>query len=552
MRRAPLRSHLQNTRIVFCLDLHWGGRVYRVATEPTDLNREDGSVVHYHDGLSEPDFRDETDRDGTQENAGQPLSVRLDGVDVAERVSRGHRLEAARGYLFVVFIDQQTNRSVQTYAERFPLLTGRLSRPSYADPELPVSALDFTLLDEPGEDSSTLIDPEAAISDKTWNGAPAASKGKVYPTIIGTPGVFNRASGSASTTSGSPAYVIATSSGNATKLLAAGHEVVASTVTVFDDDSASESFSVTMETDGLGRLVAVLDVSGASTISRTSTQYWLCWNGGGGMPSLLSSGAMTGLGDVCAWALTRTSIPVDLEAWVAEGAVLDRVPISTYINEPTLSPWSFVSRLLDDLFVEVRPGPLGLYPMGRLLDTDMAEGLALIVEGPEMEPVGPMVGQTELADVINAVTIRFAPRAKTGDYKRTLTVTPEPNADNDEEFSDEYAVMSVNRWSTDPGQPVIQSETLTLAHIYDDSGAALIARERVRVQGMGYSVRPYRADRRFGWLRAGDQFRLESPSLHQTFLVTLLAKVWNGTGWSMTLAFDEDPIRQSSLKKTGT
>jgi hypothetical protein len=178
----------------------------------------------------------------------------------------------------------------------------------------------------------------------------------------------------------------------------------------------------------------------------------------------------------------------------------------------------------------------------------MAEGLQTIAEGPECEPVGPVTIQTQLADVVNEVTIRFAPRAKTGDFRRTITIGPEPEADDDESFPDEYAIISANRWSTDPASPVIAAESLELPHIYDDTTAALIATEMIRTQGLGYATRPYVLDVRLGWLMPGAQIRLESSSLHRTYLATVLSRRWTGTSWAVIFALDEDPIRDSSLK----
>ena len=109
-------------------------------------------------------------------------------------------------------------------------------------------------------------------------------------------------------------------------------------------------------------------------------------------------------------------------------------------------------------------------------------------------------------------------------------------------------MISANRWSTDPQAPIIQSETLTLSHVYDETTASLIARERVRALGLGYSTRPYLADVRMGWLMPGDQFKLDSDSLHRSFFVTVMSKTWTGIQWAFVVALDEDPVRISSLK----
>jgi len=552
MPRYPSSGDMANAVLVWCLDLQWGGRTYRTATEMVDLTMPDGSVVFYTDGMSEPDVVDEVSREGVHESDTVPLFVLLDGVDVAERVARGYRLEQARGELFAVYVDEQTGVPLQAHAERYRYLTGRLSRPVYADPSRTAGFLSFTLEDTPADDSVTLLNESAVINDTTHPSAPSEMAGKVYPVVIGTPGVFRKSDGTESTTSGSPAYPILThgSPSHYEHLLIAGHEVVAETVTVFDADRASDTFTVQEAVDGLGRVYSYVDIHSGS-IDRSSAEYWVCWNDGGGLPDPFAAGALSGVGSVCAWALLRSSREVDIPRWLIESGTLDRVAVATFINTPTLTPLSFVTRLLEPFGTEIRSGPDGLYPQPRLLNTPNAEGLRLLIEGPDLEPAGPLVTQTQLSDVINRCTIRFAPRARTGDYKRTLTVQADPDPDDPEVFSDEYAKISVNRWTASTAARREQSEVLELDWLYDEAGAGLIARERIQVNGLGYAERPYTAHRNFGWLRPGMQVRLQSESLHRTFLATVLLRRWSGTGWDIVFALDDDPIRASSLKKTG-
>ena len=548
--RAPKPSNLVNVRPVYGLDLVWAGATYRVATAPLDLTRADGSVVFYNDAMSDIDFIFETERQGIQIGNSVPIALYLDGVDVAREVARGHRLEAATGSLFMVLVDRDTGVSKQTYLERFSLISGRLSRPVYADPSRAAGYLSFTLDDSPSDDSRTLIDEEFVVNPTTWATAPDSSVGKVYPIIIGAPGDYQKADGTVARTAGSPAYPLHPASGNVTKLLIAGHEVEATTVVVTGDGAAGGTFNVSQELDGRGNIVSTVDISTPGSLDPTSAQYWVTWHSGGGLPNQNGSGLLEGLGDVCAWALQQTTMPVDIEKWIAEGGLLNRIKIATYINQESLTPWSFVVRLLDELMIEVRSGPLGLYPFGRVLSQSMANSVTIINEDADFEPIGAVTTETRVSEVINKVSIKYALRGRTGDYKRSITVSPERYAveDDTEFYFSEFAVISANRWSTNPARPLIQSETLSLPHIYDDSSAALIALERVRALGLGYSSREYVADVRFGWLMIGDRFQLVSPSLHRTFLVTVLSKAWDGSSWIFSLALDEDPVRISSLK----
>ena len=542
-------TDIEGAALTWCLDLDWGGRTYRLSTQPVDLTTPSGAVVAYQDGLSEPSVVDAVSRQGVQESDTVPLAVLLDGVDVAQQIARGYRLEQARGHLFAVFTDVQTGASRQDYDRRFRYLTGRLSQPVYADPSRPVGFLSFTLDASASDDNAYVLDESASINPITHPNAPSASTGKVYPTVIGTPGVFRKSDGTLGGTSGSPAYVVLDSGSN-DWLLIAGHGVQAVTVTVYDADRLSDVFTVEQAVDGLGRLYSYVNIHSGS-IDKASAEYWVSWTNGGGITSPFSGGTLEGLGSVCAWALLRSSLVVDVDRWLIEAATLDRVKVATYLNTPTLTPMSLVTRLLEPVQTEVRTGPDGLYPQPRLLNTADAEGLQLIVEGPDMEPSGPMITRTKLADVINRSSIRFAPRAATGDFKRTVTVQADPDPADPEAFPDEYAEISVNRWTTSTAAEVVQSEVLELDWIYDDSSAALIARERVQVFGFGYAERDYTAHRSYGWLHPGVQVRWESATLHRTYLATVLERSWNGISWDLVIAFDDDPIRGSSTKIPG-
>ena len=64
---------------------------------------------------------------------------------------------------------------------------------------------------------------------------------------------------------------------NAAKMVIAGHAVESTTVHIYDGTNR-ESFTVSTEADGLGQLVSVVDISGATTISKTAESYSTVWN----------------------------------------------------------------------------------------------------------------------------------------------------------------------------------------------------------------------------------------------------------------------------------
>jgi hypothetical protein len=87
---------------------------------------------------------------------------------------------------------------------------------------------------------------------------------------------------------------------------------------------------------------------------------YACWIGAGGLVG--EGGTITGAGDVLAWALGKSGLPVD---WRRTRAAARQIPwpLDGYWSG-ACSPWEWVrSNLLPYLPVSIRIGPDGLYPV---------------------------------------------------------------------------------------------------------------------------------------------------------------------------------------------
>lgn len=549
------RSQLATAeRVVFVLSVNLGseaieeggGNVLRVATEPIAIPTADGGAVAFSSGLLDiPDVASEAERTGISDAGPSiPLEVLFDGIDVPKMWAKGRRFARARGELAAVTVDH-TGAVQQTWENRLRQAEGYLSQPVFGDPQLPAGWMAFTLEDLPYDDAGVVNDPQQVINAQTWPEALEAVVGKVYPIVVGTPGVYRDPDGTGRRTSGSPAYPVTYTSTNVDTLLISAGQVAASSVRVFDESSTGATFSVSVTTDSRGQSVSVVDISGGG-ISRTDSEYWVCWTTGGGLTDPFTGNAIATLGQLAAWLLSRTSLKVDYPKWSANLDLLARVDISTYFNDPEQTPYQILQRILEVIpALSVRMGFDGLYPLIRRLEIPDDAAVMKVTEGPDFTPEGPLTTQTDRAGIRNNFTMRFAPRARTGDYKRYTTCLADPDSSDASQFATEYALTSASRYNT------TATEILEAPFIYDDVSAALVVSDYVRIQGLGYATRAYRANHLYGWIEVGQVLLLTSAPLGLVDqFVEVLGKRPTASGWVFLLAFDDDPVRNAPKRYT--
>lgn len=547
MQAPPTPSVLASaSQVVYLLSLSWGGRVYRIATRPlTVTDNLTGQAMQFSSGLTEiPDAEEQVDREGVGEGgASVPMTIYLDGTDIAERIAQGHRLDGARGELAELHLSARME-PLEVWSRRTILVSqGRLLQPVLAGADTSSSALVFSLEEILQESTQPLLDPAAVIDENTWPQSLEAVIGKSYPVVLGAPGAFRKDDGSTGQTSGSPAYPVTYTSTNIDYLLICDGEVEASTVRVYDDSGGDDALTVSTVLDGRGRRVSVVDL-GSSSLSRTDTEYWVEWTSPGLIDPVGGGGIQT-LGQALLWAAMQMRSRVDLAAWLArQSGALSAIRVGTYINDPELTPQQFMSSMLEAVpSVSVRNGPSGLYPHVRLLNQPDGDGVMHVTEGGDFRAATELTTQTSPADVRNTFTVRFAPRAKTGAYRRYVRCAPRIDPGNRSDFTTAYAQMSASRHGS------AHAETLEVPWIYDEASAARIAAEHVRLRGFAYATRTYRADWRYGWLEVGMMIRLTSASLHMTDVqVEIIGKAHRIGGYEFLLAFDDDPLRLGSKR----
>lgn len=539
---------------VWLLDLEWSGRIYRLSSVPIVLTDDTGVDRQYTGGvLSDPSVSRTTNRSGVDDAAASaPLELAIDSADIASRIAGGSRLQEARGWLYEVHTDKD-GAVIQTWSQRIAhVVNGRATNPVFDDPDSPVSAVSFTLEEQPADEATPLIEPTAVVDATTWPDIEGdASDGKVYPLVVGSPGVFRLADGADGITSGSPAYAITYQGNRVEKILVAGHVVIADQVRVFDSNGGAETFTVQAATDGRGRLISFCNIHSAGSLDTTiGTTYYVRWPDGGGLESPFKPGeAITGAGDLLRWFGLLSGADVDLSAFAAEAGYLNRFKISGFYNDAEQLTYEAITELIDYLpGVGIRRDSNGLRPTVRRLDYPDA-GCAGTIYGrytdpvtlapkasPDFSPLDAWTYQTSEQDLTNAVTVSFAKRVKTGRYRRRLTVTPAPESGQQDQTATSYATFGESRSQR------IQARNVEIPIVYDEVTAGIIAADTVRQEAFTYRTRSYFAGFRFGWLKVNEQYLL-TDDVYTDVQVECIGKEPTPGGYVITLALDDDPVR---------
>jgi len=540
---------------VFILSITWAGIVYRFSTYPIAVAyAAEGITYNYHGGLEDPAFAEAAEAGQVSTGgASVPLSVTFPGaINVAEEIGKKHPLGAATGELAMILVDPK-GAPITDYGDRYVLVRGRIVQPVYGFLD-DLSRADFSLESIAPDDTRTLISEMAQINATTWPTASDAVSGRIYPTIIGRPGsyTYNNADNPnvPVNVQGSPAYKVR-DDGIYDLVLIAGHHVQADQVLVWDSAGTTATCTVQNSLDGIGQLVAIVNIYG-SALSSAGDEFYVSWSTGGGMINPFGSGAepLRAAGDVMCWAMSGTE-GVDLDKWMAERGALNRIAIDTYLNDPKIRPYEWIrNSLLGLLSIAIREGPRGIFPRVRIAARDASDCVAIITEGPDFMPLGPVTVQTEISDIRNKITLRYAPSAQNqSDFRRSVTISADPgdsvindsesHAADSDQYSSAYTVISQSRYG-------VRSETIDTRVICDDASAGLILSERIINRGFAERTREYEGGPWFGFLNVGDWIALTSDTLNTTQLpVEIVAKTWTGFAWAFSIMFKDDPMVQS-------
>ena len=544
-------GQLAGAEPVFLLDVVWGGQTYRFSSYPLDLDSDDGKIT-YSGGLDDFVFSEASELIGINVEANQVnASVIFDEVDFLQRWARGQTLAGATGEFSYVLT--KNGAVQQSYEERVVLLTGLVEEPQFGDPEEPEGSVQFTVQRQVYDSGIPLLDGSLRIDERFPDRDKNSADGKLWPLVFGSAGSIN-VSGSSSVTPATPtyAYYLDTSgpppytTWRIRFIISAGF-VEASSVTLWDSLGASEVKSVLFDTDSYGNAYSYIETDLAGPGDPTTPidfinnsdlrpdSWWVSWHNGGGIQNPFGEGSLTGGGDICLWALDRSRMPVDTQAWTNILSILNGYSFSGYINDPEVTAWQWLqSNILPYLPIEVRNGPRGVYPvLNALYGVSSPIIRAKITEGSDWRQDGPIVTEEKTDELLNELTLMYA-KDNHGDSYIQSAVCGATYVD-DTSVPSEYAAVSQNRFG-------LKRQTIQTPYIYDTATAKLVAERIVRARSLPWLTIDFVASAHFGWIQVGDLLAISSSRLYlDQITMIVLERRWQGGAWRYKLMFEVNP-----------
>lgn len=407
---------------VFTLTVDWSPYPIRVATRPVKVTTAERAIRQYGPGLEEPEIEERLTIGG-QTGAPRDVTVRcLLPVDVSERMARG-------GHWFGVEGELALWSEAEPWEERVVLISGRVVPVSWGARGAP---LELQITEPAWEDPAIWPPVDAAVTRRTWPDAPSGALGQSYPWVFGTAaGALRDEDGTAYSVPATPAIVV---DDDGDRLLVAGHRVLADTVIIRNETrGASASFSVSTVVDGLGRYVSVVDFASETSGHGDPEDDWTAedtysvrdWADGGGHQAEDGPGPLRGLGDLILFFLRRSGITVDLAAWRALRAEMNRIEIGGYLDDPS-PPLTIIRDVLLPLLPDfaLASGPRGIRPVWwRPLSTPPV--LAVTVGA-----TWARVGSPTLADAapVTDCVVSWGYDLESGEYRGRAGITSDPFA----------------------------------------------------------------------------------------------------------------------------
>ena len=362
------------------------------------------------------------------------VTVRWDpGIDVAELVAAGHHPMSGWGTLYAgdrVIVSGPWRRP--SYGQAGELLEVQIAETDSDDRSLiPREGSVFGFPTQESYDArlARFLEPYQSFSalakrvlTSTFDLSSRKAKGAIYPMVWGAPG--------SSTTPGSPGMLV-DSVTVPRRLMIAGHRVQASTVTIWGPEYGTTSSSkqgnglvsqsarpVLHDVDARGNEYAyvtfdtVLVVDTGQIAPYPDARFWVSWTGGDALDG--------GAGDVLLSLYAASTLRVDVGAWSAMRAVLNRWTLAGYISE-LVSPAEVARRaILPVLPMQVVLGDGGLEPV-LWPWLDVASPRFALVAGPGLSRGGRVTYSDR--DPVAEITVKYRFDPESDDYSDAVAVS---------------------------------------------------------------------------------------------------------------------------------
>lgn len=350
------RADYRDAQVAVVVSVTWAGRTWRVSQQALTVGAVD--VVP---GLVEsPEVSDEISLEaGGDIGVSVPVAVVLPAVDVLGLVDAGY--DPADMRLEVAWVWHRNGVAVHEWAARDVRAEGSAIEPVWGAPDQPAGYIACTVEDSPYRTERPLCRWAWEVSESTWATSP--EHGARYPLVMGRPDPL--AAG------GGPPAPVLTQTGtpnNLTALVSIGW-CSTTAVTLIDSSGTADVLDITYESDSLGQVCAIVDLTGSALDRSDGTTYTTAWTAGAALAPMGGRGPL----HLAAYLLSVGGAAIALSEWLSAATLL-RLEVGGWVNDPETMAWEVARDLLSGLPVTMRRSRDGWAPV--IIDPALAEHLA--------------------------------------------------------------------------------------------------------------------------------------------------------------------------------
>lgn len=563
MRLHP--NDIQGKELCYLLTIDYLGKTYRFSTIPIDIDDTlTGQTHRYNGGLGDPSIEQQTDIVGFNIEANSvSIEVVFDDVNWIAEWLANRTLELSPAVLSMVMVSN--GKTSFTEQDKIPLFAGKVVDPIIGTPTKSMGNIIFSI--ENGLNftkrkllaNSFEIDPfKYPDLDKRASALGRIIQypiGKYVPFVFGSPSEWYIRNTSKSfetikEAKVSPAYIIdGGGSGvtlNFTFIIAMG-EVEANRIRVWDQTGGNFVNIIQTAVNKDGQLYSYVYWDATSVIENNSfgpgfdedQTFWCSWAefGEGGQDPITGQ-SLSGGGNLCIYLLELTGLQFNRSSWEGLRPVLNRYKFAGYVNDPEVIALQWMEEnIIANLPIEVFNGPAGIEPRLNLYYQSeqvnpsfhiLESGMFQVVTGLQPLDVEP----------VNKVTVKYGYEGQNNHFLSTITIDPTVSAKDVNAFlaKDPVSDLSYSRFG-------LREVVLELPFVWDMNTAYRIARDKIRISGLGAYGIEVQAFPAFGYLEVGDVISFTSTQFGlNEHKCQVVSKSWNNGQWRFILHLESNPL----------
>lgn len=563
MRLHP--DDIQGKELCYLLTIDYLGKTYRFSTIPIDI--EDtltGQTYRYNGGLGDPSIEQQTDIVGFNIEANSvSIEVVFDDVNWIAEWLANRTLELAPSVLSMVMVSN--GKTSFTEQDKIPLFTGKVVDPIIGTPTKSMGNIIFSIENGLNVTKRKLLANSFEIDPFVFPGLDqrAATLGRMiqYPVGKYVPWVFgalgewyirdtSKSFETLKDAKVTPTYIIDTTGTGVNleiKLIIAMGEVDASRITIYDQDGGNFTNYVRTDTNADGTMYSyttyqsgsVLADNGFTPALDEDQTFWCSWAGHGeGGQDPITGQSLSGGGNLCIYLLELTGLQFNRSAWQGLRPVLNRYKFGGYVNDPEVIALEWMeANIIAHLPIEVFNGPDGIEPRLNLYYQSeqvnpsfhiLESGMFQVVTGLQPLDVEP----------VNKVTVKYGYEGQNNHFLSTITIDPTVNAKDVNPFlaKDPVSDISYSRFG-------LREVVLELPFVWDMNTAYRIARDKIRISGLGAYGIEIQAFPEFGYLEVGDVISFSSTQFGlNEHKCQVVSKSWTNGQWRFILHLESNPL----------